>query len=165
MDELPEATSDVCDQLGARVIVLPFQFRDFGARRAFRGPAATLRTNDDNQKVRAVLQTPGEGRVLVVDNQGSLRVAMVGGNLGKLAEANGWAGVVVLGAVRDAVELAGCDVGIKALGACPRKSVQRGLGDVAAVLEGDGWRVAPGDRVVADVDGVVVVPSAENPTA
>ncbi|HBD32057.1 MAG TPA: ribonuclease, partial [Cupriavidus sp.] len=64
---------------------------------------------------RATLETPGAGRVLVVDGGGSMRCALVGGMLGVLAEKNGWAGIIVNGCVRDSEELKVCDVGIRAL--------------------------------------------------
>lgn len=61
----------------------------------------TLKVDGDNLLVRTVRSTPGQGRVLVIDGVGSLRVSPVGGKLGKLAEDHGWSGVVVWGAVRD----------------------------------------------------------------
>ena len=76
--------------------------------------------------VKCLKTTPGQaavdsrlGRVLVVDGVFSLRRAPVGGNLGKAAAKNGWAGVIVDGCVRDVAELAECDVGIRALASMP----------------------------------------------
>lgn len=152
-------TADLCDDHGAQVHVLDAAWSDYGARRRVAGPAMTLVTDDDNTQVRALLEQPGEGRVLVVDNGASRRCAMVGGNLGLLAERNGWAGIVVNGMVRDSAELAAHQVVIKALGTCPRKSEKRGVGTPGATLVVAGVTISPGDTVVADEDGVVVVPA------
>lgn len=131
-------------------------FRDFGARTSFSGPITTLAVLEDNQQVRAALETPGNGRVLVVDGGGSVRRALVGGNLGKLAEANGWAGLVVYGAVRDTAELRECAVGIKALAAVPRKSDKLGRGQVDVPVTFADCTFRPGEHLYADEDGIVV---------
>jgi hypothetical protein len=69
--------------------------------------------------VKAAVESPGQGRVLVVDGGGSLRRALLGGNLGQAAARNGWAGVVVDGCVRDVLELAASAVGVRALASVP----------------------------------------------
>lgn len=155
---MQRATSDVCDALGGRVQVLPPGLQDFGGVPCFGGPAATLRVHEDNALVRAMLETQGQGRVLVVDGGGSLRTALVGGNLGALAAANGWTGLVVWGAVRDVDELRRCPVGIRALGAVPRRSARDGRGERNVPLTIGGVIVNAGDWILADADGVVVSP-------
>ncbi|MCP5432030.1 MAG: ribonuclease E activity regulator RraA [Alphaproteobacteria bacterium] len=149
-------TTDLCDAHGAKLQVCAPLWRDFGGLDSFSGPIETVRTHDDNTKVRATLETPGGGRVLVVDNGGSQACAVVGGNLGKLAEANGWAGIVVNGYVRDAAELATCKTGIKALGPYPRKSLKADRGVVGEVVGFWGVTFAPGHFLYADRDGIVV---------
>ena len=96
------------------------------------------------------------GKVLVVDGGGSLRKALLGGNLGAAAARNGWAGVVVDGCVRDTAELATQAVGIRALAAMPlpTEKRQQGQADVAVQLQGV-W-VRPGDWLYADEDGIVL---------
>ncbi len=150
------ATADVCDAMGDAVSVLPVDFHDYGGTLDFAGPAVTLKTLDDNTKVRALLETKGEGRVLVVDGGGSSRVALMGGNLAALAAKNGWEGVVIYGRVRDQHELAREDVGIKALGSCPQKSEKLGRGQVNVEIAIGGVTVHPGNWVIADADGVVI---------
>lgn len=159
------ATTDLCDAHEAeladgRLRVLPPVFRDFGGRKRFAGPIETLRVFEDNTLVRATLETSGNGRVLVVDGGASLRCALVGGNLGKLAQVNGWAGIVVHGCVRDAVELAACDVGIRALAAMPRKSRKGGPGERAVQIDVAGCRVSPGQWCYADEDGILIADQA-----
>ncbi|AOJ01550.1 MULTISPECIES: ribonuclease E activity regulator RraA [Burkholderia] len=155
------ATTDLCDANEGRLAagtlrVLEPAFRVFGGVRRFAGPAATLKLFEDNTLVRAALEQDGAGRVLVVDGGGSLRCALVGGNLGALAEKNGWAGIVVNGCVRDSDELAECRVGVLALAAHPRKSDKRGGGMSDVPVDLRGTRIVPGDWIYADADGVLV---------
>ncbi len=153
---MERSTADLCDAHNDIQVVQPL-FHDFGGRRAFHGPIATVRIADDNTSVRALLEQPGAGRVLVVDNGGSLRCAVVGDQLATLLHDNGWAGIVVYGCVRDVAELAAESIGIKALAAHPRKS-EKGLhtGHTGRVLEFAGARIAPDDWLYADTDGVLV---------
>ena len=113
-------TADLCDAHDAAVRVAEPIWHDYGGVLEFGGPVHCLRIADDNSLVRSALEEPGEGRVLIVDNAGSVRCAVVGGNLAKLGEANGWAGIVVHGCVRDREEIAACRIGVKALATHPR---------------------------------------------
>ncbi len=148
-DAHPEA--QVCDPL----------FANFGGARAFYGAIATVKVFEDNTLVRATLETPGNGRVLVVDGGGSRRCALVGGMLAELAAKNGWAGIVVYGCVRDTAELAAQAVGIKALAVHPRKS-EKGLhsGQAGRSLEFAGVRFRSDAWLYADADGILVAESA-----
>jgi regulator of ribonuclease activity A len=155
------ATCDICDanedKLAAGTLaVLPPVFQKFGKRSAFSGPATTLKVFEDNVLVRQALETPGNGHVLVVDGGGSLRCALVGGNLGVLAEKNGWAGIVVNGCVRDSEELNACNVGVRALATHPQRSIRKGAGDRDLAVSMAGVTVRPGYWIYADADGVLV---------
>ena len=155
------STCDLCDANEQKLTdgalsVLPPVFKKFGKRSRFSGPARTLKVFEDNVLVRAALETPGEGSVLVIDGGGSLRCALVGGNLGVLAQNNGWAGIIVNGCVRDSEELNQCDVGIRALAIHSRRSVRKGLGEKDLVVNIAGVMVRPGDWVYADADGILV---------
>ena len=97
-------TADLCDEYPQEVQVAQPLFRDYGGAPTFGGPIATVKVDDDNAPVRQLLETPGAGRVLVVDNGGSLRCALVGDRLAQLAITNGWAGIVVYGCIRDSAE-------------------------------------------------------------
>lgn len=155
------STCDLCDahkgDSDGQFRVLPPLYRDFGGLTRFAGPVSTVQCLDDNSRVREAVNSPGQGRVLVVDGGGSLRRALVGGNLGKAAQDNGWAGVLVHGAVRDAAELRACQVGIRALALMPLPTDRRdqGLRDVPVQI--DGVWVRPGDWLYADEDGMVVM--------
>jgi regulator of ribonuclease activity A len=150
------ATTDLCDRFGADVRVADPVFRDWGGVSSFAGPIETLRLFEDNALVRQTLEMVGQGRVLVVDGGGSLRTAMVGGNLAELAHRNGWTGIVVHGCVRDASELARTPVGVKALAAIPRKSAKAGAGERGVPVTFAGVTFAPGAWLYADRDGIVV---------
>ena len=149
-------TPDLCDRFGDLLRVAEPVFRDFGGSRAFSGEVETLRVFEDNALVRATLETAGRGRVLVVDGGGSLRTALVGGNLAALAARNRWSGIVVAGAVRDVAELAAQPVGIKALAASPRRSAKAGAGGRGVAVTIAGVTVRPGEFLWADADGIVL---------
>jgi regulator of ribonuclease activity A len=155
----PLSTADTCDEHGDRATVCESAFRQFGGVRHFAGAIATVRCEDDNVLLREQISGPGDGRVLVVDGGGSLRSALVGDMLAQLALDNGWAGLVINGAVRDSSALAGLRIGVTALGTCPRRSAKQGRGEVDVPVSFAGATFAPGDTVVADEDGVVVLPA------
>jgi regulator of ribonuclease activity A len=154
-------TPDLCDRYGDRVQVAEPLFRDFGGRVAFAGEIETLRVMDDNALVGRVLEGEGRGRVLVVDGQGSRRCALIGGRLAALASANGWAGIIVHGCVRDVAEIAAASLGVKALAACPRAPGKTGAGERGAPVTFAGVIFTPGHRVWGDEDGLVVAKTDE----
>lgn len=151
-------TADLCD--AHEVEVLEPVFRDYGGVRRFSGPVATVQVFEDNVLVRAVLETAGEGRVLVVDGGGSLRCALMGDNLAQMACDNGWRAVVVYGCVRDSVALGSIPIGIRAVATHPRKSGKRGHGQEGGILRMAGAAIAPGHYLYADEDGMVIAPQA-----
>lgn len=154
------STCDFCDAHKADTSgafrVLPPVFASYGAKESFAGPVSTVKCFEDNTLVKAAVDSPGEGRVLVVDGGASLRRALVGGNLAAAAARNGWAGIVVDGCVRDVAELNAATVGIRALGLMPLPTEKRNEGqrDVAVLVQG--VRIQPGDWLYADADGIVV---------
>jgi regulator of ribonuclease activity A len=111
--------------------------------------------------VKAALEEPGNGRVLVVDGGSSFRRALVGGNIAASAAKNGWAGIVVDGCVRDSAELIECDVGIRALGLIPMPTERRNQGQRDIALHIHGVWILPGEWLVADENGIVVMPQPE----
>lgn len=153
----PRATADLVDEIGDDVRSCDLQFAQFGGRSQFAGEISTVRCHQDNALLKSVLSEPGGGRVLVVDGAGSLHTALVGDVIAGLAQANGWSGIIVHGAVRDAATLRTIDIGIKALGTNPRKSSKSGAGDRDAVVSFGGVDFAPGETVFSDDDGIVVV--------
>ncbi|WP_207022553.1 ribonuclease E activity regulator RraA [Phycicoccus sp. DTK01] len=150
------STADLYDEHGDTLQSCSLQLRHVGGRRQFTGPVATIRCHRDNALVKATLATPGEGRVLVVDGGGSLESALVGDLIAGSAVSNGWAGVVVHGAVRDSVAIGGLPLGVLALGTNPRKSAKDGVGEVDVPVAFGGVDFVPGATLWADEDGILV---------
>lgn len=150
-------TADLVDEIGVDVRSCDLQFRQFGARTEFAGPIATVRCFQDNALLKSVLSEPGGGRVLVIDGSGSLHTALVGDVIAELGRSNGWAGLIVNGAVRDAATLRTLDIGIKALGTNPRKSTKTGAGEWGVTIRLGGIDFQPGDVAFSDDDGLVLV--------
>jgi regulator of ribonuclease activity A len=149
-------TADLVDDIGPDVRSCDVQFRQFGVRTEFAGPISTVRCVQDNALLKSVLSAPSEGGVLVIDGEASLHTALVGDVIAALAHSNGWAGLIVHGAVRDAAALRGIDLGIKALGTNPRKSGKTGAGEKDVTVSFGGVDFVPGDIAYSDDDGIVV---------
>jgi regulator of ribonuclease activity A len=149
-------TADLCDRFADRLQIGDPVFGNYGGRQCFGGPATTVKVFEDNSLVRQALEEPGEDRVLVVDGGGSMRCALVGDQLALLGQRNQWAGIIVYGAIRDSVEIAAVDLGVKALGCHPLRSVKRNEGQRDIPVFFGGLRIAPGYIVYADRDGIIV---------
>jgi regulator of ribonuclease activity A len=152
-------TADLVDELGDDAASCDIQFRQFGGRATFAGRISTVRCFQDNAMLKSVLSGAGDGGVLVIDGGASLHAALVGDVIAGLGLSNGWAGIIVNGAVRDAATLRTLDIGVKALGTNPRKSTKTGDGERDVVVELGGIRFTPGDIAYSDDDGIVVVAS------
>ena len=157
---MPVKTADLCDAYAAELRVFEPLFSNFGGLPQFHGRAVTLKVFEDNTLVRAALEQPGQGQVLVVDGGGSLRCALVGDQLAVLGLHNGWAGLIVHGCVRDCAALAELELGIQALASHPLRSVKRNEGTAGIPVQMAGVWVSPGDMVYADDDGIVVASRA-----
>lgn len=149
-------TADLYDERGEDLESISLQFQSLGGRSHFSGPARTIRCFEDNALVKSTLALPGDGSVLVVDGGGSLRTALMGDLIAASAVANGWAGVVINGAVRDRAALAELPLGVKALGSNPRKSAKAGAGESGVEVEIDGVSIRPGAMIWCDPDGILV---------
>lgn len=147
-----------CDLLDADESLqsVSLQMANFGARARFSGPIRTVRCYRDNGLVKSLLNSPGHGAVLVVDGAGSLESALMGDMIAASAVANGWAGVVINGAIRDRVALAETDLGIKALGSNPRKSAKDSVGAMDIAVDFGGVTFTPGALLHSDEDGILV---------
>ena len=150
-------TADLVDDIGPDVRSCDLQFRQYGGRSEFAGAITTVRCFQDNALLKSVLSQPGDGGVLVIDGDGSLHTALVGDVIAELARSNGWVGLIVNGAVRDAAALRGIDIGIKALGTNPRKSTKTGAGERDVEITLGGVTFVSGQVAHSDDDGIVVV--------
>lgn len=152
-------TCDLSDEHGTDARVLAAGLRHYGGTTRFSGVVETVKCFEDNARVKALANTPGDGRVLVVDGGGSLRYALLGDMIGAEAVAQGWAGVVIHGAIRDSAALATMVLGVMALGTTPRRSSRNGEGRAGEPIEIEGTRIVPGDVLYADEDGIVLLAS------
>ncbi|KAK8506481.1 hypothetical protein V6N12_034210 [Hibiscus sabdariffa] len=128
------ATAEACDSNTALLAsgelrALEPIFKIYGQRRAFSGPIATLKVFEDNVLVRQLLETRGEGRVLVID---------------------------VNGCIRDVDEINACDIGVRALGSNPLKSNKKAVGDKHIPINIAGTFIRDGEWLYADSDGILI---------
>ncbi len=151
-------TADLSDVHSESVLTAEPVFRDFGGIDRFWGPIETVRVLEDNALVRQALESKGRGRVLVVDGGGSLRSALVGDRLAALAHANGWAGLLINGCVRDSEKLRRVPLGIRARATIPRRGGKSGAGERGVPVTFAGVAFIPGHFLYADADGVLVSP-------
>ncbi|MDX2819549.1 S-adenosylmethionine--2-demethylmenaquinone methyltransferase [Streptomyces ipomoeae] len=128
----PIPTADLFDRYGDQLRVCDMRFTSYGAVRSFAGPVRTVSCHEDNALLHALLREPGDGAVVVVDGGASPRTAL----------------------------LADVRVGVRALGANPRRSGKAGKGEVDAPVTFGGVTFATGDILHADEDGVVLLPGS-----
>ena len=149
------STPDLSDEFqDIRALELPFN--NYGGVKHFGGRVVTIKCHEDNSLVKQAVAEPGAGRVIVVDGGGSLRRALLGDMLAEQAASNGWAGLVIYGAVRDVDEIAETRLGVQALGQCPLKTETRGVGQRDVAVSFGGVEILPGDYVYADNNGVII---------
>lgn len=155
---MPYSTPDLCDAYPDLVDVVEPIFSNLGGRESFGGQVVTIKCFEDNSLVKEEVDKPGQGKVLVVDAGGSFRCAMLGDQLAGKALANGWEGIIVYGCIRDVDIINELNLGVQALGAHPRKSEKRGVGEYQLPVSFAGVTFVPGDYVYADNNGIIVTP-------
>jgi regulator of ribonuclease activity A len=149
------STPDLSDA-APEAVAIELPFINYGQTRQFGGQAVTIKCHEDNSLLKQCVEEPGHGRVIVVDGGGSPRRALLGDMLAEKAAANGWAGLVINGVIRDVDEIGRTPLGVQALGSCPIKTVRLGVGQRDIELHFGGVVIAPGDYVYADNNGVIV---------
>lgn len=149
------ATADLID-LAPDTPSCETDFKSYGRRRRFCGRIRTIRCHQDNGLIKALMNTPGNGQVLVVDGGGSRYSALMGDMIAAAGAKNGWAGAVIYGAIRDNEAMNGMDFGVKALGTNPRKSAKDGAGSVDIPVSFGGVTFTPGHYLYSDSDGILV---------
>jgi len=149
-------TADLCDELGDKVQVADDIFRSFGRCKKFSGEVVTIELDEDNRGLIELLKSDGDGKVAVVDVKAKY-VAVVGENLALLAHKNGWRGLVINGYVRDTHIIKEIDLGILALGTCPKRSSK--ISDAKKDIELNFANIAfrNGQKIYVDNDGIVVI--------
>lgn len=156
------ATTDLSDANPDAQVADPL-LRSFGGASSFHGPIETLSVFEDNSVLRRTIETPGNGRVLVVEGGGSRRCALVGDRVAADALANGWVGIIVHGCVRDTADLGELPIGILALDAHPRRSAKEDIGEVGVPVSFAGIDFRPSMWVYVDEDGLIAAESELSP--
>ena len=149
------STPDLCDENETSVDVVDPIFQSFGGRRHFYGQIVTIKCHEDNSLVKEQAACAGRDRVMVVDGGGSKRRALLGDMVAANAVKNGWAGLIIFGAVRDVDALAELDLGVRALSAIPLKTEKRRIGELNIPVRFAGVLFEPDDWVYADANGIL----------
>lgn len=156
-DSVTCALSDCMGRFGG----MTADMRPLGEAVRFAGPAVTARTlASDLAAVFKAIDISQPGDVVVVDAHGSRDTAFWGENMTISAQNRGVAGAVIDGACRDVVEIRRLKFPLFSKGAVPNVAAIAGYGEVNVRIQCAGQAVAPGDIIVADENGVVVVPAA-----
>jgi regulator of RNase E activity RraA len=114
----------------------------------------------DHLMLHAAIQRAPAGSVIVVES-GDCDYALAGGNVCAVAQKRGIAGFVLDGAIRDVAEIRALGFAVFCRAVMPKPGAKDALGPLNAVVRCGGVRVAPGDFIVGDEEGIVVVPRAE----
>lgn len=149
-------TADLVDDHGDDVRFCNLPFIKLGKKKVFSGLIHTVKCFEDNALLKAELQKPGNGRVMIVDGGGSTRFALLGDQIALILKDNGWAGIVINGSVRDRAEIDEMEVGGFCLATTPKKSSKDGAGKVGVVVSFGGVDFVPGEFAYADYDGLLV---------
>ena len=158
-DELAQAGSATAHEASGRGGVVDCDLVQLlpGSRAA--GPARTVHCGqDDNLMVHAAMAELEPGEVLVVTMPEARPVALLGELLATQAKHRGAAAVLVDAAVRDAEELVELGLPVWARWVRVRGATKRIVGTLGEPVEMGGTTIRPGDAVVLDADGAVVVP-------
>jgi regulator of ribonuclease activity A len=149
-------TADLCDEHSKSVQIAIPGMLSYGAKARFAGRIVTIKLFEDNSLLRDMLSNSGEDQVIVVDGGGSMRCALLGDMLAGKAVINGWNGLVINGCIRDSADIAKMNIGIRALGTNPLKSVKRGVGEINVPVSFSNVEFKPGNYLYADEDGIIV---------
>jgi len=152
LDLLPDLFDEYPNQLSLASV--PFQ--DFGGSTCFCGEIFTVDCFNDNSKVKALLATPGEGKVLVVDGHGTMNRALLGDMIAESAVNNNWQAVVINGCIRDAGTIATLPIAVKALGTCPIRTEKLGQGTTNIDVFFAGLKFSPGQFIYGDKNGLAI---------
>jgi RraA family protein len=123
------------------------------------GVALTVRTAPgDNLMIHKAIDIAQPGDVIVVESDGSVGRALIGELMCLTAQKNGAAGFIIDGAIRDAEDIRRLGFPVFAKGRSPAGPFKNGPGEIFVPICCAGATVNPGDIVLGDDDGVVVIP-------
>ena len=148
------STPDIIDQYPDLETLI--EFKNFGGTRSFHGEIQTIQCHEDNSFVKKELSKMSDSGVLVVDGNASKNCALLGDLLAEMAKENGWSGIIINGLVRDIEILKDIDIGVMALGSCPRKSEKKNIGERNLEIHINGISIKPGNWCYADENGILI---------
>ena len=148
------STPDINDKYPDTGVIT--DFIHYGAVTSFFGEISTVECFEDNSLVKKKLSETSDGGVLVVSGKKSKKVALLGDMIASMAKENGWSGIIIDGYVRDIEILRNIDIGIMALGSCPRKSRKEGKGEIDGIIMIDDIAVKPKQWLYADINGIII---------
>jgi regulator of ribonuclease activity A len=149
-------TADLSDVNESRVQIVRPGLLNFGGASRFHGKIVTIKSLGDFSLVREQVNSPGDGKVLVVDNDAAVDCAMLGDMLAAAAMDNDWRGFVINGCIRDSVDIAAMDIGVKALATTPLRGARENRGELNVELEFLGAVFRPGEYLYSDEDGILL---------
>jgi regulator of ribonuclease activity A len=131
-------------------------FKDYGGKTIFHGEIITVSCFNDNSKVKELVATNGNNKVLVVDGKASMHRALLGDMLAEQAAENGWQGIVINGCIRDAGTIATLPIAVKALACCPIKTEKLGIGEINQPVSFADLYFNPGEYIYGDSNGLAI---------
>ena len=149
------STPDLSDENPDAQALAPI-LQNLGGKKVFWGKIETLKCPDDNSYVKELLNSEGDGKVLVVDADGISTVALLGDMIAEAGVRNNWSGIVINGYVRDIDILSKLDIGVQAIGTMPVRSEKKNQGQVGIVISFGGLTFSSGDYVYADNNGLLL---------
>lgn len=149
-------TADICDEYSDKVYVLDNDFTNYGAKQKCQGRVKTIYLDKNNHDLISLLRDEdGTGTIVVVDVEKEY-FAVVGENLMKFAKQNNYEAIIVNGYIRDTEQIKDIDVGLYALGICPRKYIPKTEGKRDIEVSFCGVAFNNGDYVYTDSDGIIL---------
>ena len=152
-----KTTAILADSNPTSIVTLDPSIRlyDYGGSTDFYGQIEIVQAFDAPSFVSQIVSQPRQSKVLIIDGGGSLQSAIFDSEMANTAMRNGWKGVIVHGAIRNASQLGKVPFGVKALGTNPMKG--RGtMGQKGGVVNFGSSQIQSGWWVYADGDGVVM---------
>ena len=158
--------SNTCDVMGRNAAMNPrIRLMSSPKDQMMVGPALTVKTRaGDNLALHAALNMAQEGDVIVVSNEGDTTRALIGEvMMAYLRYTKKVAGIVIDGPIRDIDEIGQWDFPVYATGTTPGGPYKEGPGEINVPISCGEISVNPGDIILADPDGVIVIPRKDAP--
>lgn len=152
--------ANICDNMG-RIYAVDASIRPYNGLRLL-GPALTVKTPlGDNLMFHKALDMAEPGDVIAVDGEGCMDHSLCGELMMRTAVKRGIAGFLINGCIRDVEALRDLPLSVYAKGVQPKGPYKNGPGEINVPICIGGQAVLPGDILVGDADGVVVIRPAD----